>query len=718
MSDIDFNPANGYVGKFYGGTNSHFGTNVWLNINSLVEMCHLNRIGDTNGSVTGCTLAGSPGATVLVNGAAPNPGGINSSFTVHSGQKVRLRLLNEAMSRDFRMTLLYPNNRPTGNTNIYRIGGQGGLLDNMRLEGGTNNGGTLTTNGWWDTQYGRGEIVIGSGERSDVIIYPTATNNGDVIRLVGNPLPAPFNLSGPDQNNVTPITNNYPIAYFTIIGVNDGNTNTPPTNGAPILPTGQTNESYRAAATNPLMIPPAPYAGTSNPVITLGNGTPVNTTNTPANNPVVYARGNPNVDGYSAMLDSNLGGGSWTNIVRAPSTLYARVGDMLELSVANSAGGPIHPFHLHGFSLQPLRLVNGATTYTYPYNEFVDTIEVYPGETLVFRVRLDDRPKFCDSGAGGPVLLPCTAGSGAVGRWLFHCHIFLHAGAGMMGEVDVLPLQQTNYVQLPDLTTNGVDVLATTNTGSRTVADDFRCLTNGLITGISIWGSWLNDLVDSNSRFELKLWTDVPAAGGNPSRPGWQAWRQFFPAGTYTATLVSSNTVQPFYDPSTSLLGTNSRVYRYDFVIPPELAFNQQSNTIYWLSVSAYSANRFGWHSCLISANFNDAAEWSTSLFGPNWSALLGTNGLNQAQPINASFLLTSPGNSSALLLSGSSITVPPAVLSVDMVDGKLNISWTGAGTLQSAEDIAGPWTDVNGATSPYLIPFDKPQSFYRVKMP
>ena len=51
-----------------------------------------------------------------------------------------------------------------------------------------------------------------------------------------------------------------------------------------------------------------------------------------------------------------------------------------------------HPFHMHGFSIQPLTLSNGVTTFTWPYHEFRDNVDIPPGYTLTFRVRIDDRP--------------------------------------------------------------------------------------------------------------------------------------------------------------------------------------------------------------------------------------------------------------------------------------------------------------------------------------
>jgi hypothetical protein len=46
-----------------------------------------------------------------------------------------------------------------------------------------------------------------------------------------------------------------------------------------------------------------------------------------------------------------------------------------------------------------------------------------------------------------------------------------------------------------------------------------------------------------------------------------------------------------------------------------------------------------------------------------------------------------------------------------------VTISWTGGGTLQAADAVSGPWTDVPGANSPHLVPFaGKSFQFFRVR--
>jgi hypothetical protein len=47
---------------------------------------------------------------------------------------------------------------------------------------------------------------------------------------------------------------------------------------------------------------------------------------------------------------------------------------------------------------------------------------------------------------------------------------------------------------------------------------------------------------------------------------------------------------------------------------------------------------------------------------------------------------------------------------------GNINIAWTGTGTLQSANAVTGPWTDVANATTPFSAPISGAAKFYRLK--
>lgn len=611
LSDIEFATNNAYAPNYPTGTvgkQQADGTAVFKTINQWSEDCHDN---PANNAL--CNTASKPGTVVLVNGEHPigKTGSETPLVTVPTGKLIRLRLLNEALVRTFRLKLL----DASGNQiNLFRVGGQGGLLDKVRLEGGTN--------GTWDTTYTRGEIVISSGDRVDVIaLTPTNAADNSVLRLVGNPLNPPFRLSGTSLNGIVNIPSNYPVAFFKISGTAS---DTAPTTNDLLLAGGPEQiESIKTSAVKPLVDPaPLGRVGTTDEVIHLTS-----------------TGSSPSLDGIRpTKLDGNVGNGDFLTIPNTNSTRYARIGDVLQLSVKNETQ-TAHPFHLHGFSMQPVRVTTTndipTTLYTYEYNEFIDTIDVYGGQTLVFRVRLDDRQKFCDESPGatstnGPVLLPCIGWncSGALNRWLYHCHIFPHAGIGMIGELVVLEdLSQTNQskvIKQPDLTPTGVDVLATLGTGSQMVADDFQCTTNGLITGISIWGSWLNNFVDTNTTFELKFWSDVP---GSPSSPGVQLWRRVFPPRTYSNNFAGSVFSETFYDPSQPFLpNSDTQVYRYDFTIPQCDAFYQSFGNIYWLSVTAYPTNgfsHFGWKTCITNDYDHDDATWSFSTNSPTfWNDL------------------------------------------------------------------------------------------------
>jgi FtsP/CotA-like multicopper oxidase with cupredoxin domain len=141
--------------------------------------------------------------------------------------------------------------------------------------------------------------------------------------------------------------------------------------------------------------------------------------------------GRETIDGVNgASLEGQMDGrGDYREIAHIGSSRYARVGDTIELTIRNGTQMH-HPWHLHGFSFQPVRLEDnlGNVVYTYEHNEFVDTWDIPSTHRLVFRVHLEDRGAVGGAGTGG-----------AAGRWMMHCHIFPHNGVGMMTELVALP---------------------------------------------------------------------------------------------------------------------------------------------------------------------------------------------------------------------------------------------------------------------------------------
>jgi hypothetical protein len=270
-----------------------------------------------------------------------------------------------------------------------RVGGQGGLLDDAVVEGGVVSG--------FDFKYDSGEILLDPGDRADVVAAIPASATGVLTLWTED-----FSRTGGTFSNIPTV----PVAHFSVAGtagsVYSIAAGTPLRSSIP----GAAVEALGAATGNLLdpttFAPPKP--GLSAEEVQLTNVPSVSL-------------------GVDGVIGSHDFPGSYEDVPHEGSARYAKLGDILELTVKNTTAAH-HPFHLHGFSMQPLDLTKAASpTYTFPYNEFRDNIDVPAGYTLRFRIRLDDRP-----------LMDGTTLGGGLGRWVFHCHIFFHATFGMISE--------------------------------------------------------------------------------------------------------------------------------------------------------------------------------------------------------------------------------------------------------------------------------------------
>ena len=139
----------------------------------------------------------------------------------------------------------------------------------------------------------------------------------------------------------------------------------------------------------------------------------------------------------------------YTLVPYGNATRYAATGSVIEFTISNGTNQH-HPFHLHGFSVQPVRVLNhGAdinnpaddtVLYNFDYAEFVDVINLFPGESIVLRSELEDRPRITDNRqeTAAPTPGQKLASGGAAGRWVFHSHLFRHAAVGMISELVVV----------------------------------------------------------------------------------------------------------------------------------------------------------------------------------------------------------------------------------------------------------------------------------------
>ncbi|HSU56564.1 MAG TPA: immunoglobulin domain-containing protein, partial [Candidatus Dormibacteraeota bacterium] len=120
------------------------------------------------------------------------------------------------------------------------------------------------------------------------------------------------------------------------------------------------------------------------------------------------------------------------------------------------------------------------------------------------------------------------------------------------------------------------------------------------------------------------------------------------------------------------------------------------------LSVSAGGTGPFTYQWRLNGTNI--AGATGSSL---NWSGLDFTNaGLY-------SVVVTGPGGS---VTSGIAVVNVLPVLTSQTGGKRMILSWPGQFVLQSADAVAGPYTDVPAATSPYLTRMTGPQKFFRLR--
>jgi FtsP/CotA-like multicopper oxidase with cupredoxin domain len=349
------------------------------------------------------------GRTAAARGGTPErPGKLAPGaefISARHGEGIRLYLLNAGGARYFRLRLTDQQGKDVP---ILRVGGQGGLLDRVRMEGGQQ--------GTRDSRYDPGQILLAPAERADVVI--TASGKpGDVMTLWTEDFQHYGTSDYPYGYGALPTT---PVAHIRI------------ERGKP--PGG----AFRIAAGDPLRVHPAVNRPTHDirregPLTTLVDPAKLAPPQPGSKDPLLLLAvvGRETIDGINGMaLEGQMDGkGDYRDIPHVDSSRYARVGDLIEMTIRNGTQMH-HPWHLHGFSYQPIRIEDnlGNLVYEFDYNEFVDTLDVPSTHRLIYRVRLEDR-----GAANG------AANGGAAGRWMMHCHIFNHNGVGMMTELVVLP---------------------------------------------------------------------------------------------------------------------------------------------------------------------------------------------------------------------------------------------------------------------------------------
>jgi hypothetical protein len=249
------------------------------------------------------------------------------------------------------------------------------------------------------------------------------------------------------------------------------------------------------------------------------------------------------------------------------------------------------------------------------------------------------------------------------------------------------------WVQLPDLSPNGMDILDTAQpTGSgKILADDWLCTSTDPVADVHIWGSWLNDLLPmgqtgmadpANVKFKLSIHADVPAVVSpeglvlRPSHPGALLWKTI----TYPTSVRNYATGdEAFYNPNTQqYMGRDTIVWQYNFTNLYDADFGtfMQKGTatnpvIYWLDVQAMpgdSVALFGWKTSIPPHRLDDAVFGDTdgfggplilnlpgSIEGSGWTEMYYPGqSIYSPQSLDLAFVITpEPGTLAALAIGG-----------------------------------------------------------------
>jgi hypothetical protein len=294
-------------------------------------------------------------------------------------------------------------------------------------------------------------------------------------------------------------------------------------------------------------------------------------------------------------------GGIGDTLPTQDATRYAHLGNVVEFVYANNTGNAHHPFHMHGFSFQPISVhpfdttdvdgdgfqevvVDPEVLYDFDYNDIQDVMQTQPGTALRFRMKMNDRFKIPDTGhfsiddllqgfpfdgsqnhgGEGDIDNGTAEMGGGVGRWLFHCHILHHAEQGMISDLCVAPAGASDAsgckIDVDENAPQVIDVLSFQPFASWTRVQGPGDIYSGDGTdgfGLAITGGGFTEFVSdpltteqvqakssggfSNALLDLK----IPTQQGNP---WWAGAVQFYvhvPSGGVQHTFVGQVELQP-----------------------------------------------------------------------------------------------------------------------------------------------------------------------------
>lgn len=271
-------------------------------------------------------------------------------------------------------------------------------------------------------------------------------------------------------------------------------------------------------------------------------------------------------------------------------------------------------------------------------------------------------------------------------------------GNGVDDACESLPLK---WIQPPDINQTGIDVRASK---PLILADDFLCTEQTLITDITVWGSWRDEVEPNyeqagNVVFTLSLHADIPDPDPDDqatwSMPGQVLWIEQFQPGSFEYAVEQQKIVEWWMDPLNNLAYTpgDHVCWRYDFHIPADRAFCQEGTPdapiVYWLDVQAEPmgpvSSEFGWKTSY--HHWNDDAVWGEGeepLLGPWQELRYPPEHIWQGESIDLAFSISGgePCEPEGACCYGEPGTPTLCAITDQMTcEQQLNGQWMGPGT-------------------------------------
>jgi len=377
-------------------------------------------------------------------------------IVANEGESFAFQILNTGLHRFYKIQLAFTTEvSPTPadwqvSSDLFWIGGQGGLLDQARAGGGVF--GQWRIRGVRGRELGGGADGLGAGPGavqpgSELLpgefLLPTSARI--MVAFAVQPGWAHVALrvngfsvqNGPTTADEDPV--NMEIARFAVSTTTDdtfkltSNINAATqllTNPAAPSSTGLDDLSDDAAVTsftactkaqldaNDVVVPSGPLVTNYSPELIGGGG--------------------PSLDGEQVFWMPT---GPFQPT--PDNTRYVTAGDVVEWTIETKTASADHPWHIHGFSFQPIRIeldTGGGyvTLYDWDFVEYVDSIYVPARHRVTYRFLVDDRMYIGEDNVQSP--------NGVLGRWLAHCHITKHATRGMMTNfITVAACSLTNF---------------------------------------------------------------------------------------------------------------------------------------------------------------------------------------------------------------------------------------------------------------------------------